>query len=276
MSKARDYVFSRCFRGPHLITLALMGVLSLVGCQDSSSRTGSNPAGSEGGFVDGSSTQKSSGDVVDGGTQTTYYDHSESFVAQALKVKTLGKPLHMLWLVDTTGKYHEDRLRVFKVLRPDLRPGYDASGKNMADEIAAINKHLPLLIKNLKELSPVQVTLMFDPDGDRIEKEVSTSINRGVMESSGVHIVEDSAMTTYAMSFHSKPMYYLASYDDNGLVNTDCSVYPNRNIRCHPSKDFFRDPKSLKVIVGVRDRGIASGNKNYFNSEGVLMVRQAN
>ena len=236
MSKARDYVFYRYFRGPHLITLALVGVLSLAGCQDSS---GTGSGGS-------TSTQKSSGDALgDGTSQTTYYDYSESFVADSLEVKALGKPVHMLWAVDAIGSYSD----FVRSRYEHSRPGYDASGKDMADEIAAINTHLPLLIKSLKEVSVVQTTLM--SDASRYSGPV---VDRGFMEIIGVDKKNFGVLRS--------PGLYLQKYIK--YTTTDCRVDPTHTLRCHPSEDFFRDPKALKVIISVSDRGIGVGGGEYF------------
>ena len=239
MSKARDYVFSRCFRGPHLITFSLVGVLSLVGCQDSSSRTTNTNN------KDNSSLQKHSGDVE--ADQITYYDHSESFVAEALEVKSLGKPVHMLWAVDTT-KTNRLPMDWYK----KEWQGYNALDKNMADEIAAINKHLPLLIKSLKEVSAVQVAIISNFNGSS-----SHSINREVMESNGVLIRHD--MSLGGFDFGISYLFESLKYLTNGSLEK------------HASWDFFRDPKALKVIVVARDRGVTA-NRSAESSNGSQLV----
>ena len=237
MRQIRSSVFFRYCRCS-LVAFSLIGVLSTLGCQDSQRRSSSSSRGSG----DDASLSKSSGDVVGNqGDQSTYYDHSESFVAESLEIRTLGKPVHMYWIVDTTEKISEQE-RVYSWR--DRSAPHLLSGKDMADEIAAIQTHLPPFIESLKKLSVVQVAMQsgFSPEIDTVMRTAVRYVDRSVMEAAGVRVLHNPRFYGDRLV---REVGYSFSLDSSSSTSG-------------PYSDFFRDPKALKVIIMVRDRGITA------------------
>ena len=155
----------------------------------------------------------------------TLHRHTQSFTVQASETQA-SRPVHMLWVVDTSG--------------------------SMSDEVQAVSKGLASFASGLggaKE-SSVKVSIL----GHLLP---GTSKE---LQKAGIHIVP-----TTVKSYDQLPVAasYLSpdQHSKYGLVANQCSgdrssqIPPTLRLSDHPDEKFFKDPKALKVIVVVSDEG---------------------
>ena len=164
---------------------------------------------------------RSSDDTTPPTPSKDFTKRTESFSVASAGSKEVGRPVHMLWAVD--------------------------SSVSMREELAAVQKGLNAFVSGLKSASASHVEVTLIGQGISVQPQPS------------IHIV-DSKVRSYDQ-LPVLASYLSPDYARYGLTASRCHgdsaslIPPKSTLSSHPSPSFFKDKAALKVIVVVSDEG---------------------
>ena len=169
------------------------------------------------------------------GETTELHRHTQSFTVQASETQ-VARPVHMLWVVDTSG--------------------------SMRDEVQAVSEGLASFASGLGGSGESSIKVSILGNLERFSPGISEKLQKA-----GIHTVLTGVSSYDQLSVIAS---YLSpdQYREYGLVQdpAECEadapsqVPPASVLSDHPDEKFFKDPKAFKVIVVVSDEGECSCN----------------